>query len=479
MYPALFFLLFFGGHPTATPHPLPPHAHAAHPNWGFFGHKAINRNAVFTLPPEMAKFYKANIDYVVDHSVDPDKRRRLVPNEGVRHYIDLDRFGKAPFPNLPRRLDDALLRYVNIFAVTDKGDTIAVYQQKLATWDTLNASKVIRVQSDSLYKLFNDATATLGDSVRTFSREQRKRYTISALDFRTFYNANVRPNAKKNVYPIAPDSLKVLFNHLDGVDAVSDTHQQGMHVQLNCVSAFATDGLTPNGIVPYYIAIETRRLAEAFRHRDRKKILRLSADLGHYIADAHVPLHTTENYDGQLTDQKGIHSFWESRLPELFADKEYNLVVGKAEYVKSIDAEAWRIVLESNALLDSVLLTEKALAATFPPDQQMCDVPRGRTTSKQPCEEFSRAWHSRMNGMVEARMRAATKAVGDAWMTAWVNAGQPDLDHLDEAPPATTEPTPNPETDPTEKERPANAPTESEDGAPEKDKGEKSTKEPE
>jgi hypothetical protein len=48
----------------------------------------------------------------------------------------------------------------------------------------------------------------------------------------------------------------------------------------------------------------------------------IMADLGHYIADAHMPF-TSDNHDGQLTDQKGIH-FVESRLPELFV-KDYNL----------------------------------------------------------------------------------------------------------------------------------------------------------
>lgn len=43
-----------------------------------------------------------------------------------------------------------------------------------------------------------------------------------------------------------------------------------------------------------------------------------SADIGHYIADANVPLHTSENYNGQLTGQEGFHGFWETRLPELF-----------------------------------------------------------------------------------------------------------------------------------------------------------------
>ncbi|MBL0103970.1 MAG: hypothetical protein IPP51_09590 [Bacteroidetes bacterium] len=44
-------------------------------------------------------------------------------------------------------------------------------------------------------------------------------------------------------------------------------------------------------------------------------ILYYSANIGHYVADAHVPLHCTENYNGQMTGQSGIHGFWESRLP--------------------------------------------------------------------------------------------------------------------------------------------------------------------
>jgi hypothetical protein len=60
------------------------------------------------------------------------------------------------------------------------------------------------------------------------------------------------------------------------------------------------------------------KLTQAFKEKRKSEILFIAADLGHYIADAHMPLHTSDNHDGQLTDQKGIHSLWESRLPELF-----------------------------------------------------------------------------------------------------------------------------------------------------------------
>lgn len=42
------------------------------PAWGFFGHRKINRMAVFTLPPEMLVFYKKNVDWLTQHAVDAD-----------------------------------------------------------------------------------------------------------------------------------------------------------------------------------------------------------------------------------------------------------------------------------------------------------------------------------------------------------------------------------------------------------------------
>jgi hypothetical protein len=90
------------------------------------------------------------------------------------------------------------------------------------------------------------------------------------------------------------------------------------------------DKITPHGIVPYQLQIMQKRLTSAFKEGDYDRIMRVSAEMGHYVADACVPLHTTENYNGQLTNQVGIHAFWESRIPELFAIDEFDMVVGTA-----------------------------------------------------------------------------------------------------------------------------------------------------
>jgi len=71
------------------------------PLWGFFGHQRINRLAVFTLPPEIFKFYKLHIDYITENAVNPDQRRYAVKEEAPRHFIDLDNYSDSLRKKLP------------------------------------------------------------------------------------------------------------------------------------------------------------------------------------------------------------------------------------------------------------------------------------------------------------------------------------------------------------------------------------------
>ena len=95
-------------------------------DWGFFGHRRINKLAAFTLPQDIFGFYKSNIAFVSDHSIDPDKRRYASKHEAVRHYIDLDRWGEHPFNNIPRGWTDMLMHFSSINQLSSRGDTIRI-----------------------------------------------------------------------------------------------------------------------------------------------------------------------------------------------------------------------------------------------------------------------------------------------------------------------------------------------------------------
>lgn len=197
----------------------------------------------------------------------------------------------------------------------------------------------------------------------------------------------------------------------------------------DAVEMYTEDTLQAYGIVPWHVHRVKGWLTNAFTNQDASQILRLSADLGHYIGDAHVPLHTTENYNGQLTGQYGIHGFWESRLPELFSE-DYQLFVGKAEYIKNTQMSIWDAVMQSHMALDSVLAFEKELTQSIGESKKFVIEQRGNSNVRTYSQEFSKEYHDMLSGMVERRMKAAIKLTADFWYTAWIDGGQPDLSQL-------------------------------------------------
>lgn len=274
-------------------------------NWGFQGHKTINNKAVYSLPAEMLPFYKENIDYITEHSIDPDKRRHSDKDEAPRHYLDAD------------------------YYVSESGNPFDVIPRK-----------------------WNEA-----------------------------------------------------------------------------VELYSEDTLLAYGIVPWQVLRVSSYLTEAFRIGDRDEVLRLSAELGHYVADACVPLHSTLNYDGQLTGQKGIHSFWETRLVELYID-DFDLLCAEAIYIENQRDFIWEIVEESHTNVALVLSAEIEARGVLEEDEMFIIDDKSGFEKMLPSELYSKEYYTRLDGMVERRMRRSINAVASFWYTAWVNAGQPDIDNL-------------------------------------------------
>jgi hypothetical protein len=339
--------------------------------WGFFGHRKINRMAVFTLPIEMIPLFKSNIEFITEHAVDPDKRRYAVKEEAIRHYIDIDHWGEDGIKEVPREFSQAFWKYAKCHVITG-ADTVS-YDSLFYDEHIHNSPQLNRFYDDVLEQRRYDGEISI-------SKEERE--LIEPLKISAFRGAD-----------------KVILE----------------------------DIFSGYGILPYHLTKFYKRLVGAFRTRNQKSILRYAAEIGHYIGDAHVPLHTTENYNGQLTNQLGIHAFWESRIPELFADEYYDFFVGKAEYIGDINSYAWKVVNDSHILLDSVLSIEKRLTETISEDRQFCFDERLEKTIRTQCPEFAALYSNEMDGMVEDRMRASIQSLGSVWMSAWIDAGRPDI----------------------------------------------------
>ncbi len=343
--------------------------------WGFFGHRLINKTAIFTLPVELVPLYKSNIDFIVEHSVDPDKRRYASPLEAVRHYIDLDIFGTYPFDNVPRQFPEALATFGEAHVVTRKSrDTIVSWGSDLIWLEVFNEAKK-----------------------EQWAQELKgKTYNLLDEGFLTMPKSWI-PKEYRNA------DHELIF----------------------------TERLTEYGMLPYHLSLYQRRLTKAFKEKNWPIVIRLSTEMGHYLSDAHVPLHTTENYNGQLTGQDGIHAFWESRIPELFATDNYDFFVGRAKYIENTDAFFWDVILESHSYVDEVLSKELEIRNSFDKDKQYCFEERGANTSRLECRAYAKAYQDAMAGMVEDRMRKSIQGLGSVWYTAWVDGGRPNVsEHL-------------------------------------------------
>jgi hypothetical protein len=267
-----------------------------------------------------------------------------------------------------------------------------------------------------------------------FGHQRINRMAVFTLppEMFTFYKYHIRyitenaVNPDKRRYAVVGEAER----HYIDIDVYGDSAIFKMPRRWEeAVAKYTEDTLRAYGIVPWHLQLMKFQLVNAFKERNTIKILRISADMGHYIGDANVPLHTTENYNGQKTGQYGIHGFWESRLPELFAD-DYNYFFEKAQYIKSVTERAWRAVTNAHLALDSVLRFEKELTNQFSEDKKFSFETRGNITVKVYSKEFSEAYHRLLAGQVERQMRASIQMVGDFWYTAWVDAGQPNLDSL-------------------------------------------------
>jgi hypothetical protein len=358
--------------------------------WGFFSHKLINRCAVFTLPEVMLPLFKPNIEYITEQAVAPDKRRFMVANEGFRHYINLDRWAFLPQDKL-----EAQILHTDIFLINERGDT------------------TLLIDYASIRKLKRDYYLKAKTIKKLFGRDS---IVVSDSTFRRFFITNMSRIQPDENLSLSIDSIAQYFK------------KEGLILRGLFRSAFAKDKLTATGILPFHLIALQRQLTDAFIAKDKNRILKLAAELGHYIADAHVPLHTISNYDGQLTNQNGVHAFWESRLPELFAKNQYDFFVGRSEYFDNPKKYYWNIITASNKLVAKTLRVEKEVAVAFRDDNKYCPETVNRTTIQKPCFDFSESYHERLDGMVEDRMRDAILSVGSAWYTAWVDAGQPDLE---------------------------------------------------
>lgn len=177
---------------------------------------------------------------------------------------------------------------------------------------------------------------------------------------------------------------------------------------------FGKSKLQANGVLPWQIGVYSQKLTDDMRlgHWDEAKID--AAILANYIADAHDPFNTTENFDGKLTEQKGVNERFGTALVDRFSSF-FPMRPNDAAYINDPTDHAFEVCLSSHSWLEPILLADRNAYLA------------GKSYSYN--DEYYDRFYNQAAAILIRQLSEASTDVGSFWLTAWINAGKPQLSH--------------------------------------------------
>lgn len=170
------------------------------------------------------------------------------------------------------------------------------------------------------------------------------------------------------------------------------------------------------GLLPWATFATFSSLTKAFKEKDRDKVLIYSSDLTHYVGDAHQPMHTMLNYDGQLSNQKGVHARYEIYMVNKYIDEISNETKGnEVKYVEEPLDYIFNYISDSNSLGEAILAADKFVTSK---------------TGSVEGDEYLRLLWFRTKYVTEIQFQEAYNSLASLIYTAWVNAGKPPINEI-------------------------------------------------
>jgi len=215
-----------------------------------------------------------------------------------------------------------------------------------------------------------------------------------------------------------PDSRKKYIadeypKHFIDLDYFKEFNQARMIEERDSLSKIYGDSVvTINGILPWVLEDTYRKLVLAMKHKQKEKTKELMRDFSHYFADAHQPMHTILNYNGQLTGQKDIHERYESEMVNAHLS-ELEKIFSKKVKVKKIDNlknDFFQTVYRSNAR-SAILFSADLVAA-------------GETAGKYDALYYKILWF-KTKYVTEEALQEAAEGIAAMYYTAWLESGRP------------------------------------------------------
>ncbi len=182
------------------------------------------------------------------------------------------------------------------------------------------------------------------------------------------------------------------------------------------ISEYGKDTVIRQGVLPWATLETFNHLTQAFKDKNKELALRYAADLGHYVADGHQPMHTVLNYNGQLTGQKGLHFRYEiTMVDDHLKDLEDSYQPHPAPYIQNPENFIFSYISGANSI-NGIILDADNFAFKL-------------ANERNGDQYFNLLWH-RTKYITEIQFNKASEDLASLIYTAWVNGGKPNYDDM-------------------------------------------------
>lgn len=176
------------------------------------------------------------------------------------------------------------------------------------------------------------------------------------------------------------------------------------------VAKYGRRSLDAHGVLPWQIGLYSKKLTDAFRAHNWDDARISAAFLGHFVAAAHDPFKTTVDSDGLLMHQLGVNERFGTGLVDRY-QRFFFMKPNEAAFIRDPTDHAFETTLDAHSWLENVLLADR----------------RSREGLTGYTSEYYDRFYAQAGAVLIRQLSDASTDLGSYWMTAWINAGRPQL----------------------------------------------------
>jgi hypothetical protein len=183
-------------------------------------------------------------------------------------------------------------------------------------------------------------------------------------------------------------------------------------VYKTAVTKYGKSKLESTGLLPWQIGVYNAKLTEALKFGRWDEAKLDAAILAGYVSEAHDPFNTTDNFDGHLSLQTGINERFGVTLIDRFSSF-FPMRPNDASFISDPTDHAFESCLSAHSWLETILLADR----------------NARLAGKSYDDEYFDRFYNLTAATLIRQLSDAATDIGSYWLTAWINAGRPQLPH--------------------------------------------------